>query len=175
MSSEAPWVLTIFMGKLEIHGGKSNSSCQFVWKVSENMGYDFRGFNFSTLFIVYLTDLNIHCSGSVLPPDIKFRIVLCIYYMFMHYKISTRVVCVNGKHPRSEILSTPQLPPPNTPPVPAVFSLIILRCFNSAHYILTKSIRNLIKISLFVVRCDLLFVWLFEDLSRPLTIVIRIS
>lgn len=72
MSSEAPGVLTIFMGKLEIQGGKSNGSCQFVWKVSENMGYDFRGFNFSTLFIVYSTDLNIHCSGSFSHPTSNF-------------------------------------------------------------------------------------------------------
>ena len=86
------------------------------------------------LFLVYLTDLKIHCSGSF-SHHIKFRIVLCIYYMFMHYKISTRVVCVNGMHARSEVLSTPQLPPTPTPaPVPAVFSLLILRYFNSAHY-----------------------------------------
>ena len=88
------------------------------------------------LYLVYSTDLNIHCSRP-LSYHFKFRIVLCIY-LFMHYKISTGVVCVNGKlHPRSEVLSTPQIPNsplPTHAPVPAVFSLLILRCFNSAHY-----------------------------------------
>lgn len=64
---------------------------------SENMGCDFMGGNFCTLFSLFCWFgyfIHVHCSGS-LSHNVKFY-----SFMFM-LKISTRVVCVklNGKHP----------------------------------------------------------------------------
>ena len=57
------------------------------------MGCDLRGCNFSSL-IGYLADFDIHYCGSF-SHHIKFYSL-----MFVH-KISTRVVCVNCRHPWS--------------------------------------------------------------------------
>ena len=74
-------VLTIYMKKPENPVGKSNGSRHSVWESSENMDCDLRQCNSA--------DLDSTLQWVALPPR----------HMFMH-KISTRVVCVNGKNPR---------------------------------------------------------------------------
>ena len=77
---------TIFLEKTEILIGKSTGSRKSVWQASENMGYDLKGCNSSTLFsfLVFSADLDIHYSRS----------------FSHHVKFNTFVVCGNGKHPR---------------------------------------------------------------------------
>ena len=58
------------------------------------MGWDLRRRDFSTIFQVCLAGLDIFRSGSF-SHRAKYQ-----SFMFMH-KISTRVVCVNGKHTES--------------------------------------------------------------------------
>ena len=42
-------MLAIYKEKMEIAVGNSNGTCHSVWEAWENMGYDFRECNFSTL------------------------------------------------------------------------------------------------------------------------------
>ena len=77
-------VLTIYMENPKISVGKSNGSRHSVWEASENMGCLLRR------FLVCSADLD--CSGSF-SHHVRFSSV-----MFMH-KISTWMVCLNGKHP----------------------------------------------------------------------------
>ena len=86
-------VLTICRGNPEIQVGKSNVLHLFFWEASENMDCDLRGGNFCTLFSLFCCfGYFIHCSGSF-SHHVKFY-----SFIFIH-KISTRVICVNGKHP----------------------------------------------------------------------------
>ena len=80
------YLRTIFMEKTEILIGKSIGSRKSVWQASENMGYNLKGCNSSTLFsfLVFSADLDIHYSRS----------------FSHHVKLNTFVVCGNGKHPR---------------------------------------------------------------------------
>ena len=59
-------VLSMYMGKPEIADGKSNGSRHSVWEASGSMGYDSRRCNF-LLFLVCSTDLDILCSGLIMP------------------------------------------------------------------------------------------------------------
>ena len=58
------------------------------------MGCDLRRRDFSTTFLACLAGLDVFRSGSF-SYRVKYQ-----SFMFMH-KISTRVVCVNGKHTES--------------------------------------------------------------------------
>ena len=119
-------VLTIYRGKLEIPVGKSNGSRHSVVEVSENMGCDLRRRNFLSLSSLFgkfgytlwrfvlppLACENIGFSSAVssLFADVPPREtspaaksedktdVFAGYPTTLNYKISTRVVCVNGKH-----------------------------------------------------------------------------
>ena len=98
-------------GKTGISGWKIKWLAPSVWDTSENMACNLRGWHFwiiiwgrwavsqrrimiliFLLFLVSSDDLDILCSGSF-SYDAKFY-----SFMFMQ-KISTPVVCVNGKHP----------------------------------------------------------------------------
>ena len=86
-------VLTICKGNPEILVGKSNVLHPSFWRTSESMGCDLRGGNFRTLFSLFCCfGYFIHCGGSF-SQHVKFY-----SFIFMH-KISSRVICVNGKHP----------------------------------------------------------------------------
>ena len=50
----SPGVLTIYIGDAKILIGKSNGSRHSVWGASENMSCDLRGWNFSTLFNLFI-------------------------------------------------------------------------------------------------------------------------
>ena len=79
------------MEKLEILVGKSSGLLCSVWEALENMGCNLKRSIF-LLILVCSADLDVLCSG-LLSHHIKY-----FSFMFMH-KISTRMVCVNGKHP----------------------------------------------------------------------------
>ena len=76
---------------MEILVGKSSGLLHSVWEALENMGCNLKPSIF-LLFSACSADLDVLGSGF-LSYHIKF-----FSFMFMH-KISTRVVCVNGKHP----------------------------------------------------------------------------
>ena len=90
-SPRTGWVITVYMEKLEILVGKSSGLLHSVWEALENIGCNLKRSIF-LLFLVCSADLDILCSG-LLSNHINF-----FSFMFMH-KISTRVACVNGKHP----------------------------------------------------------------------------
>ena len=79
-------------GKIRNFSSKIKWLAYSVLEASENMGCDLRRCNFLR-FSVCSADLDISCSGSFS------HLVKFCSFTFMH-KISTRVVCLNGKHPR---------------------------------------------------------------------------
>ena len=83
---------TIYMGKPEIQDGKTSGSCHSNWKASENTRCDLRRCNFPILFSLF-SHLDIVCSW-LFSHSVKFSSFI------LKHKISTRVVCINGKHPR---------------------------------------------------------------------------
>lgn len=79
-------------GKIRNFGSKIKWLAYSVLKASKNMGCNLRRCNFLR-FSVCSADLDISCSGS------SSHLVKFCSLTFMH-KISTRVVCLNGKHLR---------------------------------------------------------------------------
>lgn len=94
-----PWVrfcqMPFTWKKQKIRGWKVKWFTHFVWVSSENMGCDLF-FWVDAIFWVFLVcsvDLNKLCSGSY-SHHVKF------YSFVFNDKDSTRVFCVNGKHPK---------------------------------------------------------------------------
>ena len=81
-------VHTINTGKPEITVEKWNGLCHSIWDSWENMGCDLRWCN-----VVCSADLDILHTCTLWR--LFFHHCLFLYM----YKISTHVVCVNGKHP----------------------------------------------------------------------------
>ena len=82
--------LTVYLRKPEIPVGKSYGSRHSAWEASEEAV--FCDEVIFLLFLVCSADLGIVWSGSS-SHHVKFY-----SFVFMH-RISTRVVCVNCKHP----------------------------------------------------------------------------
>ena len=79
----------------EIPVRKSNGSRHSDWEASENVGWYFRRNAIFPVFLVSFQLIWIVLCGGLFSHHVKFY-----SFMFMP-KISTRVVCGNGKNPRT--------------------------------------------------------------------------
>ena len=80
-------------GKPEIPVGKSNGTHHSIWSTSEIMG-------FWSKWYIFITPFGIYSWCSYILHVIHLLLRQGEHFVVMP-KISIRVVCVNGKHPRS--------------------------------------------------------------------------